>query len=795
MASKLLIVESPAKCKTIAHYLGAGYVIKASMGHVSDLPERGFGVDVEDDFTPKYVVSADKKKFISEIKKDAKNSDEIYLASDPDREGEAIAWHIANALGESAKDKIKRIQFNEITKSAINAAIANPRNIDMDRVNAQQARRILDRIVGYKISPVLWKVLYRGLSAGRVQSVALRIICEREAEIKKFNPQEYWMLTAFFKEQNVDFTARLVEVDSKKVNNPDSKSEETGKNKWFIADSKTAQEIYDRIKDKPMKVADIVKQEKTRRPYAPFITSSLQQDAARAFGFSSAKTMQVAQQLYEGVSLGKGGNVGLITYMRTDSTRISNEALFAAKKLISQLFDERYQLEKPRFYGKSDGAQDAHEAIRPAHIEVSYAPSRIHNYLSKDQLKLYELIWKRFIASQMPDAVLDATRIDFTVENCVFRANGSVVKFDGFLAVYEETSETSGSESGENEKLPNLTPNQSFTPVNLDKKQHFTKPAPRYSEASLVRELEKQGIGRPSTYAAIIEVLRKRKYVEMDKKRFVPTETGIKVNDILVSEFDEFFAIGFTASMETKLDEVEEGKVEWVQLLKDFYAPFEKNLTAVSKNLEEFKKQNQKISDKQCPKCGAQLVVKNSRNGEFLSCPNFPDCKHSEPLDGETRKETDEICEKCGSKMLLITHGKNKFLGCSRYPECENSKPIFETTGIKCPKCGGDIVKRKSRRGIFFGCSKYPNCDFVVWNKPVEDTCPKCGCGVVNEKENKTNGVFHQCPLCGEAWDLSGAKVEPVKRGFAKKTETSAKKTTKPAKKTAAKKTAVKKKQ
>ncbi|MDR0304898.1 MAG: type I DNA topoisomerase [Chitinispirillales bacterium] len=769
MASKLLIVESPAKCKTIAHYLGAGYIIKASMGHVSDLPEKGFGVDVESDFTPKYVVSADKKKFISEIKKDAKNSDEIYLASDPDREGEAIAWHIANALGESEKNKIKRIQFNEITKSAITAAIANPRNIDMDRVNAQQARRILDRIVGYKISPVLWKTLYRGLSAGRVQSVALRIICEREAEIRKFNPQEYWMLTAYFDEQNVDFSARLVEVDSKKINNPDSKSEETGKNKWFVSDEKTAQEIYTRVKNKPMKVIDVVKQEKTRRPYAPFITSSLQQDAARAFGFSSAKTMQIAQQLYEGVSLGKGGNVGLITYMRTDSTRISNEALFAVKKLISQLFDKKYHLEKSRFYGKSESAQDAHEAIRPAHIEIAYAPNRIQDCLSKDQLKLYELIWKRFIASQMPDAILDATRIDFEVENCIFRANGSVVKFDGFLAIYEETNENFDNESGENEKLPNLNKNQSLIPVNLDKKQRFTKPAARYSEASLVRELEKQGIGRPSTYASIIEVLRKRKYVEMEKKRFVPTEIGIKVNDILISRFSEFFAVGFTASMETKLDEVEEGKVEWIQLLKEFYTPFEKNLTAVSSNLDELKKQHQKVSEKQCPKCGAQLIVKNSRNGEFLACPNFPDCKYIEPLGGEVRKETDKICEKCGSKMMLITRDKNKFLRCSKYPECDYTESVLASIGIKCPKCGGDIVKRNGRRGSFYGCSKYPKCDFVIWNKPVEDKCPKCGCIVVNEKENKTNGVFRQCPLCGEAWDLSGNKVEPIKRIVAKK--------------------------
>jgi DNA topoisomerase-1 len=451
--------------------------------------------------------------------------------------------------------------------------------------------------------------------------------------------------------------------------------------------------------------------------------------------------------------------------MRTDSTRISNEALFAVKKLISQLFDKKYHLGKPRFYGKSEGAQDAHEAIRPAHIEIAYAPNRIQNYLSKDQLKLYELIWKRFIASQMPDAILDATKIDFSVEDCVFRANGSVIKFDGFLAIYEETNENIDSESGENGILPNLVQNQSLIPVNLDKKQHFTKPAARYSEASLVRELEKQGIGRPSTYASIIEVIRKRKYVEMDKKRFVPTEIGFKVNDILVSKFNEFFAVGFTASMETKLDEIEEGKIEWVKLLQDFYAPFEKNLADVSNALKELKMQHQEVSDKQCPNCKAFLVVKISKNGKFLACPNFPECRHIESLDGEdTSKETDEICEKCGSKMLIITRGKNKFLGCSAYPKCENAKSLSASIGIKCPKCDGDVVQRNGKRGSFYGCSKYPKCDFVVWNKPVEDKCPKCGCKIANEKETKTNGVFHQCPICGEAWDLQKNKIELVRR-------------------------------
>ena len=746
--SKLLIVESPAKCKTISRYLGEEYIVKASMGHVADLPEKKFGIDIENSFKPEYVVASDKKSFIAEIKKDAAKCDEIFLAPDPDREGEAIAWHIANNLGKDVKDRIKRIQFNEITQSAIKNAIENPHDINMDRVNAQQARRILDRIVGYKISPILWKTLYKGLSAGRVQSVALRIICEREEEIRKFKPQEYWMLTANFREQNIDFSARLVNVDGKSLSIPD---ENKGKG-FFVSNEKTAAEIYERIKNKPLIVKDIVKQEKKRQPYAPFITSSLQQDAARAFGFSSAKTMQVAQQLYEGVGLGKEGSVGLITYMRTDSTRIAGEALFAAKKLISQLFDERYKLEKPRFYGKSGSAQDAHEAIRPSHVEIAYAPGRIQSYLTKDQLKLYELIWKRFIASQMPDAILDATKIDFAVENCVFRANGSVVKFDGFLAVYEETNENLDNENGENGILPSLAVNQPLIPKDIDKKQHFTKPPARYSEALLVRELEKQGIGRPSTYASIIEVIRKRKYVEMEKKRFVPTEIGIKVNSILVKSFNDIFAVGFTADMETKLDEIEMGKSDWINTLKDFYEPFKENITAVFGDLKELKKQNQELSDKFCPNCGSQLLVKTNKNGKFLACPKFPECKHIESIDSEDAKEeTDEVCEKCGSKMRVISMGKKKFLGCSAYPKCEYTKSLPSmSTGIKCPKCGGDIVKRNGKRGSFYGCNKYPKCDFVVWNKPVEGKCPKCGCTVLNEKETKKDGVFHLCPMCGE---------------------------------------------
>ncbi len=745
MGKKLVIVESPTKCKTIGRYLGAEYIVKATMGHVSDLPERELGVDLENEFLPKYVVAKGKKKLITELKKDAKESDTIYLAPDPDREGEAIAWHVAEAI-KADPSKLKRIQFNEITQSAIKEAIRNPHDIDMNKVNAQQARRVLDRIVGYKISPILWKTLYRGLSAGRVQSVALRIICEREREIEGFVPEEYWTVTADMRYQGIPFLAKLHSVDGKKT---------------VISNEEQAALIEQAVVGKPFIVSDVVKKEKKRKPYAPFITSTLQQDAARKFGFSAAKTMMVAQQLYEGLELGALGTVGLITYMRTDSTRISSEALEGAKSVIAELFDKPYHIKEARYYGKSKNAQDAHEAIRPSYVTLDHAPNRIQDYLSKDQLRLYELIWKRFLASQMPDAVIDATRIDMNVANATFRSNGSVIKFDGFLAIYEESKESKDGEENDNGVLPDLKVDTSVDPEKIVKKQHFTQPPARFSEAMLVRELEKKGIGRPSTYAQIIDTLKKRNYVEVDKKRFTPTEIAFKVIDILVAQFKDVLEVGFTADMELKLDAVEEGSVEWINVLKEFYAPFEQQLTAVTGRLKELKEEHQEITDKECPGCGEhKLIVRWSRNGKFLACPGFPKCRYTESLEPEVREETDKLCEKCGSPMVIISRGGSKFLGCSTYPECKNIKSV--TTGIKCPTegCEGELVERKTKRGkVFFGCNAYPKCRYATWDKPLQEDCPSCGHKILVEKETKAKGLFKMCPECKTEFGTEG-KIE-----------------------------------
>ncbi len=736
MGKKLVIVESPTKCKTIGRYLGADYIVKATMGHVSDLPERELGVEVENNFLPKYVISKGKKKLVTELKKDAASADIIYLAPDPDREGEAIAWHVAEAI-EADPAKVQRIQFNEITEGAIQDAIRNPSQIDMNKVNAQQARRVLDRIVGYKISPILWKTLYRGLSAGRVQSVALRIICEREQEIQGFNPEEYWTITAQLAYEEIRFAAKLHSIDG-------CKAEITNEEQAFAVEKSVA--------GKPFIVSDVVKKEHKRKPAPPFITSTLQQDAARKYGFSAAKTMMVAQQLYEGVDLGAAGTVGLITYMRTDSTRISNEALEGARTVLTEIFDdERYLVGEPRQYGKSKNAQDAHEAIRPSYVSIDYAPNRIQDSLTKDQRNLYELIWKRFLASQMSDAIIDATRIDLACANTVFRANGSVIKFDGFLAIYEESNEAKeDGEEEENGVLPDVPSAASVESKDVAKKQHFTKPPARFSEAMLVRELEKQGIGRPSTYAQIIDTLKKRNYVDLDKKRFIPTEIAFKVTEILVKEFNGVVEVNFTADMELKFDSIEEGCIPWEEVMRQFYGPFEEQIIAVTARLKELKDIYQETTDKLCPGCGEHnLLVKWSRNGKFLACPGFPKCRYTESLEPEVREETDKVCEKCGAPMVVITRGGSKFLGCSNYPECKNIQTA--TIDIKCPieGCEGDLVERKTKRGkVFFGCSLYPKCTYATWDKPVNEPCPECGHKILVEKSSKAKGKTHKCPEC-----------------------------------------------
>ncbi|MBN1982162.1 MAG: type I DNA topoisomerase [Chitinivibrionales bacterium] len=737
MAKNLVIVESPAKCKTISRYLGKDFSVKATMGHIIDLPEKELGVDIEHDFKPKYTVSRGKSKVIKALQDDAKKAETIYLAPDPDREGEAIAWHVAQTLSES-NTNVKRVQFNEITKKAVLDAINNPRQIDENKVNAQQARRILDRIVGYQVSPILWKTIFRGLSAGRVQSVALRIICEREDEIQAFKQEEYWSILAEFEHKSIRFTSKLMSIQTEKAR---------------ITNGAQAQAIIDRIREKEFTITDVSTTEKTRKPYAPFITSTMQQEAARKLGFSAAKTMLVAQQLYEGLDCGQLGTVGLITYMRTDSVRIAQEALVAVRELIVDQYNGSYLPEAARVYGKSENAQDAHEAIRPSQISTEFDPKNLKDYLSKDQLRLYELVWKRFIASQMSNAVFDATKVDICVDDCLFRASGQVMKFDGFLTLYDETKEEAPKNTeadDKNEFLPALTQGTVLQALSVTGKQHFTQPPPRYSEASLVRELEDKGIGRPSTYAQIIDTLKRRKYVDVENRRFTPTEIGFLVKNILTREFTQIFDVGFTAAMESSLDKVEDGHSNWVDVLRSFYGPFNIRLKAVEKQVKDIKEQNQEVTDRMCPECKKNnLVIKWSRNGKFLACMGFPHCKYTEPLERSEARKTDQVCDKCGAPMLILNVKNNRFMGCSRYPECKNTKSM--TTGVTCPVvgCGGELIERSTRSGkLFYGCNRYPQCTFATWDKPLSEPCPQCQYPVLVYKETKRKGNFKRCIQC-----------------------------------------------
>ncbi|MBN1576300.1 MAG: type I DNA topoisomerase [Chitinispirillaceae bacterium] len=740
MSKHLVIVESPAKCKTISKYLGKDFAIRATMGHIIDLPEKELGVDIDHDFKPKYTTSKGKRRILKALKEDAAKAEDVYLAPDPDREGEAIAWHVAESI-KNNHIPIKRVMFNEITKRAVLTAFDHPKEIDMNKVNAQQARRILDRIVGYQISPILWRTIFRGLSAGRVQSVALRLICEREESIRKFVKTEYWSILGQFNYQGVQFSAKVISVDGKKGDNEHP----------LIPNAASAKAIVDRVRDKTFSVIDVVRNEKLRKPYPPFITSTLQQEAARKLGFSAAKTMMVAQQLYEGLELGIHGSLGLITYMRTDSTRLAQEAMSDARNVIKTLFDEQHLPQSPRFYGRSKNAQDAHEAIRPSQVTLDFAPAKVKDFLSKDQSKLYELIWKRFLASQMENAVFNATRVDSIADNCVFRTTGSIMKFDGFLALYDETVED-GSENGEgaNERLPDLQVGNCPALIELSEKQHFTQPPPRYSEASLVRELEDKGIGRPSTYAQIIDTLKRRKYVVLEQRRFVPSEVGFMVKNILVKEFPNVFDVGFTADMELSLDKVETGDADWVAVLRDFYYPFADRLNGVRGCIKDLRAQNQEMTDRICPECGKHpLVIKWSRNGKFLACQGFPACKYTEPLEKATVTPSGETCDKCGSPMVVLSINGNRFLGCSKYPECKNTRSL--STGVHCPQpgCDGQMVERKTRRGkIFYGCSTYPKCSFATWDRPVDKKCPQCGYPMLVFRDSKRRGAFLRCPSC-----------------------------------------------
>jgi DNA topoisomerase I len=749
MPKHLVIVESPAKCKTISKYLGKNYSVRATMGHIIDLPGKEFGVDIEHDFKPKYTVAKGKNRILKTLKDDAAQSDIVYLAPDPDREGEAIAWHVAQYISKSNAN-VKRVLFNEITKPAVLSAIEHPGDIDMNKVNAQQARRILDRIVGYQISPILWRTVFRGLSAGRVQSVALRLICEREDEIKKFIKEEFWSLHAQLEYNSTNFWAKLLSVDGAKAEIPNEASVKV---------------IMARVKDKPFTVNDVQRVEKSRKPYAPFITSTLQQEAARKLNYSATKTMIIAQQLYEGLELGELGSMGLITYMRTDSTRIAQEALTSARALIGAQFGAKYLPDDPRVYAKNKNAQDAHEAIRPSQVTMDFSPEKVKLFLSKDQYRLYELIWKRFLASQMTNALYDSTRIDITAAGCIFRATGSIQKFDGFLVLYDESAEET-QENGEdvNERLPEVTVNASVALQQLLDKQHFTQPPPRYSEATLVRELEDKGIGRPSTYAQIIDTLKRRKYVNVENKKFAPTEVGFMVKDILVKEFANVFDVGFTATMENSLDKIELGEAEWVSVLRDFYGPFSKRVDGVKANIRDLKAANQTITARTCPECKKfPLVIKWSKNGKFLACQGFPACRYTEPLEKLAPVKSTETCDKCGAPMVVLNINGNRFLGCSRYPECKSTKSI--STGVVCPRegCNGQLIERKTRRGrLFFGCSNYPKCNYATWDRPVAQKCPQCGFGILVYKDTKRKGVYHLCPSCRAEYPVPGAAGEPV---------------------------------
>lgn len=724
----LVIVESPAKSKTIKKILGDNFQIEASYGHIRDFPKNVLGFDVQKDFEPSFVVIPDKKKVVAKLNELAKKSDKIYLASDPDREGEAIAWHVRQVL-DVPESKIVRIEFNEITPKAVKYAVEHSRHIDMDRVKAQQTRQILDRLVGYKISPVLWEKLKNNhLSAGRVQSVALRMICEREEEIDAFVPVEYWSISALLEKEGQTFDAELSKISDKKAE---------------IKNEQEAQKIVDFLRDKGTKfeVSKITKKETQRKPSAPFITSTLQREASSKLGYGVSKTMQIAQKLYEGIELGSDGSVGLITYMRTDSVRISDDATVAAKEFIESNYGEKYYPAEPNNYvkGGKKNVQDAHEAIRPSYPERT--PESIKQYLTSEQYKLYKLIWSRFISSQMSNANVANTSVDIQAGDYTLRVGASKIMFDGFLKVYSEEDEE------ENKKaIPDFQKGDVLACKKVEPKQHFTQPPPRFSEASLVKALEEHGIGRPSTYAPIITKIQTKGYVEKVDKALVPTLLGKTVSKQLVEHFTNIMDYKFTAGMETVLDDIAEKKENWNKVLKDFYEPFVETVNNARQNMQKMNIE----SDINCPNCGKPMVVRNSRFGtQFLGCSGYPDCKTMMPLNGENPAEqnqtTDEKCEKCKSDMIIKVGPYGKYMECTNQ-DCKNRKRIVNTTGVKCPKdgCEGEIVQRKSKYGKFFyGCSKYPDCDFVLWDKPTGEICPKCSSMVVEKFLKKGNKI--QC--------------------------------------------------
>jgi DNA topoisomerase I len=814
MTKSLVVVESPAKAKTINKYLGKDFAVKASMGHIRDLPRRKLGVEIKENFEPTYETIPGKEKVIRELKAAAEKAETIYIATDPDREGEAIGYHVAEALvGNHGRTKkttsekiILRVMFNEITQKAILEAFRHAGKIDQNLVEAQQARRVLDRLVGYMISPLLWDKVRRGISAGRVQTVAVRLIVEREREIKAFVTQEYWTIDASLSAHvPPNFDARLIKFAGEKLE---------------ISNQQQADSVVAALKQSEFIVDAVATKEKKRYPVPSFITSKLQQEASRKLRFTVKKTMSLAQRLYEGIDLGEEGTVGLITYMRTDSTRVGSEALEECRRQIASAYGEKYLPEKAIHYRSKKGAQDAHEAIRPT--SALRTPDTVQPFLEPDLFKLYKLIWQRFVASQMMPALFDQTTIDILAGKHLLRATGSVLRFDGFLAVYDESKDEDEKDEESEElehKLPPVSKGEQLKLNEIKPEQHFTEPPPRFNEATLVKALEEKGIGRPSTYATIINTVQEREYVKKHQGRFYPTELGVITNDLLVEHFEDIFDIQYTARMEEALDEIEEGKLAWTEAMKEFYEKFEKDLSQAKKNMRDVKRE-EKPTDEVCEKCGKPMVIKWGRHGSFLACSGYPDCKNTRELTKEMADTngtvtapteegmpdvSEEVCENCGKPMVLKRGRFGAFLACSGYPDCRTTKKIVthkgtrkvvadvlleekcpectsplvirhgrygeftacsnypkckyvkhRTIGLVCPECGqGDVAERKSRFGkVFYGCTRYPECKFTLWDKPILEPCPQCGAQYLLEHHTKKGGTTRKCSSATCHWKV-----------------------------------------
>ena len=735
-SGKLVIVESPAKARTITKMLGSGYKVKASIGHVRDLPQKRLGVDIkEKTFTPRYEIPKEKREVVNELKEAAQSSASVYLATDPDREGEAISWHLIEAAKLDGMP-VKRVEFHELTQDAVTEAFKHPRDIDMDLVNAQQARRILDRLVGYQLSPLLCQKIRRGLSAGRVQSVALKMVVSREREIMNFVPQEYWSIDALLEKPvtREQFTAGFIgNMDGSKID---------------ISNKEASDKLIEQLKTAVYRVADIKRKDVLRQPAAPFTTSTLQQEAWRKLHFSAQRTMSIAQQLYEGLSMGKEGAVGLITYMRTDSVRVAPSAIEETRAYINNKYGEAFLPKSARvFRKKAKGAQEAHEAIRPT--SVGRDPASIKARLSQDQFRLYELIWKRMVSSQMSPAVINTVTADIeakpqtTANSYLFRAASSAVKFQGFTILYSEGRDESDDENNK-APLPDMAKGDNLSLLDLKPEQHFTQPPTRYTQATLIKALEEWGIGRPSTYAPILSVIQVRDYIVQESGRFKPTDLGMQVSDMLSEHFPNIVDFGFTAQMEEGLDLIAQGKKEWVPYVSDFYGPFENTLKAAK---EKVVKVPDEPTDEICEKCGKAMVIKNGRYGKFMACTGYPECKHTKPINkGELAEEqTGESCPNCGKPMVIKSGRFGKFVACTDYPKCKTTKQILKKIGVACPKCGRDIVQRRSKKKRnFYGCSGYPDCDFTSNVKPIQTLCPQCRGLMVMSGKNAA-----KCTKCG----------------------------------------------